>query len=47
MWGTTDEIEWKLKRDKQAYTMSFSTSTLAEYFGLTIYRLQVFKNVYV
>ena len=37
MWTTVDENEWKAKRDKQAYSMSFSTSTLAAHYGLKVY----------
>ena len=37
MWLTTDSHEWKDKRDKQAKTMSFSTSILAAFYGLKIY----------
>ena len=37
MWNTTDPITWKAKRDKQAYTMSFATATLAHDIGLEIY----------
>lgn len=37
MWNTTNPIDWKLKRDKQAYNMSFTTSTLAKEMGLEVY----------
>ena len=37
MWNTSDPIAWKAKRDKQAYTMSFATATLAHDIGLEVY----------